>query len=284
MLRPWPAEDGALVRLRLVGGQVSPTSLTRLLEVATTYGDGTVHLTKRANLQLRALPADGGCLASEVVTAIEATGLLPSPTHELVRNIMVSPLSGLLTEDLRGSQSPGDCNPRNNGRADLRPLARALDEALCADPTYAGLSARFLFVLDDGRGDVVGRNCDLGWVALDADTVQLRIGEAWGEVVPLERAVPELLALAGAFVAARGTGPTSPWHVTELDRPLTETRDRDPRTRVSTDPPAYGRLAEGVEHVAVADGLLTPGLLERLVTGRPDHLVVTPWRSVIVCD
>jgi dissimilatory sulfite reductase (desulfoviridin) alpha/beta subunit len=40
--RPWPAEDGLLVRLRLIGGSVSSASLLSLVSVAETYGDGRV--------------------------------------------------------------------------------------------------------------------------------------------------------------------------------------------------------------------------------------------------
>ncbi|MGL5909052.1 MAG: hypothetical protein ACRCZP_03560, partial [Phycicoccus sp.] len=54
--RPWPATDGLLVRLRLVGGAVSHRSLRALLGVAERFGDGRLHVTSRANLQLRGLP------------------------------------------------------------------------------------------------------------------------------------------------------------------------------------------------------------------------------------
>ena len=49
VLRPWPADDGALVRVRLIGGEVTRAQLRRLGRVAETYGDGNVHLTSRAN-------------------------------------------------------------------------------------------------------------------------------------------------------------------------------------------------------------------------------------------
>ena len=172
VLRPWPADDGALVRLRLIGGRITTASLAAIGDVATTYGDGDVHLTGRANLQLRALPVSDGALPAEVVEAIAATGLLPSRTHELARNVMVSPQTGLA-----------------GGRADLRPVAARLDDLLCATRELARLPGRFLFVLDDGRGDLVDRSLDLGLVALDAETGQLRLGSrAWGPVVALSEA------------------------------------------------------------------------------------------------
>ena len=110
-----------LVRLRLIGGRVSSASLRALADVAGEYGDGRVHLTSRANLQVRALPGSGSVLDPEVLAAIEATGLLPTRSHELIRNVMVSPQTGLA-----------------GGRADLRAVAGDLDARLCADPRPRG--------------------------------------------------------------------------------------------------------------------------------------------------
>src|SRR5699024_1173571 len=83
-LRPWVADDGLLVRLRLIGGHLPVNALSDLCKIAERYGDGRVRVTIRANLQLRALPGHDGSLAPEVVDALQATGLLPSRTHELV--------------------------------------------------------------------------------------------------------------------------------------------------------------------------------------------------------
>jgi precorrin-3B synthase len=258
--RPWSADDGALVRLRLVGGAISADALQRLGEVSREYGDGDVHLTARANLQVRGLPDP---LGAEVEEALASTGLLPHPTHELVRNIMVSPLSGLA-----------------GGRVDLRPVAAALDAGLCAHQSLAKLPGRFLFVLDDGRGDLLDRTLDLGCVAVSADEVQLRLGSrAWGAVVPLAEAAPRLVGLARAFLSVRGEGPTAPWHVDEL--PATpEAVERDPRTVVHAAPLGAGPGAPGVTHVVVPDGLLTPAHLAELPS--EGSLVVTPWHGLLV--
>ncbi len=206
LCRPWPADDGLLVRLRLVGGRVAVRRLRALLHVAERWGDGRLHLTGRANLQLRALPADPlspGAVAAEVVDAVLATGLVPSRSHELVRNVMVSPQTG-----------------HAGGRADLRPVADALDAALCADRRLADLPGRFLFVLDDGRGDLVERDCDLGLVAVDDGAAQLRVGSGWGPVVALDEVAETLVGLAARFLDRRGHGPSAAWHVRELDSPL----------------------------------------------------------------
>jgi precorrin-3B synthase len=262
-LRPWPAEDGLLVRLRLVGGRLPARALQELLDVAERYGDGRVHLTGRANLQLRGLPGAGGSLDSDVLAALEATGLLPTRTHELVRNVMVSPQTGLA-----------------GGRVDLRPVAAELDRRLCAEQRLATLPGRFLVVLDDGRGDLVDRTCDLGLVALGPTTAQLRTGPGYGPVVPLREAAADLTALALEFARRRGTGADAPWHVAELDRPLGPVVPPDPRIPSPVDPLAFGTVPGG-RHVAVPDGLLDRSTAAPLITAAPE-LVVTPWRGVLV--
>ena len=262
VFRPWPADDGGLVRLRLIGGRLSGASLAALAEVAQTYGDGRIHLTKRANLQLRAMPLDDQGLGEELVEAIAATGLLPSRTHELVRNVMVSPQTGLA-----------------GGRTDLRPVAEELDRLLCEDPSLASLPGRFLFVLDDGRGDLTDRSCDLGLVALDETTAQLRVGASWSSVLPLAETPGVLVGLARRFLAVRGDDTDAPWHVDELPDPLAPVVDADSGALVSFPPLPYGPVAGGT-HVGTPDGVLDATLVARLVG--PTELVVTPWHGVLV--
>jgi precorrin-3B synthase len=263
VFRPWEADDGGLVRLRLIGGHISGPSLLALRDIARTYGDGRIHLTSRANLQLRRMPLEAGQLPDAAVDAIERAGLLPSRTHELVRNVMVSPLTGIA-----------------GGRTDLGPVAARLDQLLCADERLAGLPGRFLFVLDDGRGDLTSRTCDVGLVALSDSEAQLRIGASgWGEVVPLDRAPEALVGLAGRFLDVRGTAKNAPWHVDELTEPLTDLREPDPRAVVSSPPLPYGSVDGGM-HVPVLDDAVDRLLATQLA--RHDELVVTPWHGVLV--
>lgn len=264
-LRPWPADDGLLVRLRLPGGHVAATQLLALLDVAERHGDGRVHLTTRTNLQVRGLPAVPGThhLPEAVLADVEATGLLPSRTHDLARNVMASPQTGLA-----------------GGRADLRPVVRALDAALMAEPAFGSLPGRFLFVLDDGRGDLLDRTCDLGLVMLDSREAQLRIGAGWGFVVPLERVEDRLASLALRFLVARGEGPSAAWHVPELSTPLTESVQPSPRLPGAAPPLPYG-FVPGGEHVPVPEDGLDRPAVERLCAAA-SALVVTPWRGVLI--
>jgi precorrin-3B synthase len=268
VLRPWPAPDGGLVRLRLIGGALPVEQLAALAEVSEAFGDGEVHLTARANLQVRGLRLDDGLLPAETLAALLATGLVPHPSHELVRNVMVSPLTGI-----------------SGGLADLRRLAIEYDDLLCADPELAALPGRFLVVLDDGRGDLQGRSLDLGVMAVDEGHVQLRAGTSgWGEVVPVGQAAARLVDLAHAFLAVRGEGAGAAWHVDELAEALVSV-DRDVRTLRNAGPLPYGPF-DGGEHLEVAGGVLSPALIETLteaLTGSAEgRLVVTPWNGVVV--
>ncbi len=275
VFRPWAAGDGAIVRLRTPGGAITTDALGRLLAVARDHADGTVLVTRRANVQLRGIEAPGGVVPDEIVTAIRATGLLPSDTHELVRNIVASPLTG-----------------RAGGRADLRPVVQDLDARLCAEPELADLGGRFLFVLDDGRGDVLDRSLDLGLVAVDARHAQLRLGSTgWGEVVSLDVAAERLVDLARSFARVRGTGNDAAWHVGELPRQgadVAALRPRDVRTEVTAAPPGPGRHrqedARTYEVIDLPEGLLTPETFAVIAASGAADLVLTPWRGVVITD
>jgi precorrin-3B synthase len=262
-LRPWQADDGLLVRLRLIGGRVGSASLRELARVADAYGDGRIHVTVRANLQVRALPGDGGALAPDALAAIEATGLLPTRTHELVRNIMASPQTGLA-----------------GGRADLRPVAAGLDARLRERQRLSELPGRFLFVLDDGRGDLLDCGCDLGLVALGPREAQLRVGGGYGPVVPIGDAAARMAELAEEFLRVRGTGPAAPWHVAELAGPLVPATPPDPRLPAAAGPLRYGPVPGG-RHVAVPGAGLDRAAVGQLTAGVPE-VVVTPWRGVLI--
>ncbi|HWJ11621.1 MAG TPA: nitrite reductase [Nocardioides sp.] len=262
IVHPWPADDGGLVRIRVPGGQVSTAALRALATVAGEYGDGRVRLTGRANLQLRAMPLEvGDRLAAPALEALEATGLLPSRAHDRVRNVLASPQTGLA-----------------GGRADLRPVVAALDALLLGDPALAGLPGRFLFTLDDGRGDLADRHKDLGLVALDAGTAQLRVGPGYGAVVDLRDAAEALAGLARAFLAVRGDGPEAPWHVDELPAPLVPPVPAEPAGVVHAPALAFGAVPGG-EHVAVGED----GLDAATIAGwSAPTVVVTPWHGVLV--
>jgi len=202
---PHDAADGALARVRLPGGAVDAAALQVVAGCAEELGDGRVHLTSRGNLQLRGLTRTPA-LAQRLTEA----GLLPSVTHERVRNVLASPLSGIA-----------------GGVADVRGMAAALDRGLCARPGLAALPGRFLFALDDGRGDVAAEEPDLCWQAVSERAVPassvdpatagvLRVAGVAVAAVDLADAVPALLEAAEAFLALRAADGGTAWRAAEL--------------------------------------------------------------------
>ncbi|MGW4686345.1 hypothetical protein ACWEPM_15790 [Streptomyces sp. NPDC004244] len=149
-LRLHAADDGHLARVRIPGGMLGEDAALLLADAADRLGDGHIDLTSRGNAQLRGLGASCG---GELAGVLERAGLLPAPTHERVRNIVASPLTGLDLPAL----------------PDVAPWVAELDRLLCADPAAAALSGRFLFALDDGRGDVASLDADVTVIARDAE-------------------------------------------------------------------------------------------------------------------
>ncbi|MCM3886545.1 nitrite reductase, partial [Frankia sp. R82] len=199
VLRTHPAADGALARLRLPGGRLTARAARELAACARELADGHLELTSRGNVQLRGL-ADGG--AEVLAGRARAVGLLPSDTHERVRNIVASPLSGRLA-----------------GGRDVQAFVAALDRGLCAGPALAALPGRILFAVDDGTGDLSAIPADLALRALPAGHMVVSVaGEARGLRVSDAVAVPALLAAARAFVdlVAAGGPAASAWRVAEL--------------------------------------------------------------------
>jgi len=191
---PHDAADGALARIRLPGGAVDAAALRTVAACAQELGDGQVHLTSRGNLQLRGLAR-----TPELAGRLAGAGLLPSATHERVRNVLASPLAGV-----------------SGGRTDVRRMAAALDRGLCARPALAGLPGRFLFALDDGRGDVVAEEPDLCWQVVAPRTGVLRVAGTIVAAVDVADAVPALLAAAEAFLALREADGGTAWRAAEL--------------------------------------------------------------------
>jgi precorrin-3B synthase len=138
VLRMHEAADGLLARVRVPGGRLSPLAL-EAIAAAADHGNGIIELTSRASVQIRGL--SDPALSTETLIA---AGLLPSASHERVRNILASPLAGR--------------HPLS--RTDTDAVVEELDEALCADESLAELSGRFLFGVDDGAG-MLGRPVDV---------------------------------------------------------------------------------------------------------------------------
>ncbi|MEV0753473.1 precorrin-3B synthase [Streptosporangium sp. NPDC050280] len=248
------AADGGLARVRVPGGRLTPSQLRELADAATAYGTGVIELTSRANVQVRGLgPEDPGSGTGNGFAARMArAGLLPSATHERIRNILASPLTGVdgpagparldrpagpaEPSELDGPPGPagsggidepsrpngpngmkGTNHPDGRGIADVTPLIGELDRRLCARPALAALPGRFMFALDDGRGDVAGLGADATILPTAPDEAALLLaGTDTGLRVPLDEAVTVLLAAAEAFLDELATRDVTAWRIAEL--------------------------------------------------------------------
>ncbi|MGE2720736.1 precorrin-3B synthase [Mycolicibacterium celeriflavum] len=260
------AADGALARMRLPGGVISAAQLQTLAHAASEWGAGTLELTSRGNLQLR-----GVTDTEAVAQAAAAAGLLPSPTHERVRNIVASPLSG-----------------RVGSATDIRGLVTELDAAIRADADLAALPGRFLFGIDDGRGDISGLAVDVG-VHFGGETAALLLaGRDTGVRLTASAAVSTMISVARRFAVERGKA----WRIKELGDndallgELTPSAAPGATWPAVTRPPVGwlhqddGRIALGA---AVPLGVL-PARTAEFLAAIEAPMAITPWRSVLVFD
>ena len=124
-------KDGLLARLRVPGGRLSAKNLRVIATAANQYGNGTLDLTNRSNLQIRGIKqASSGKIIDEL---IKADLITTDPVHDRLRNITMDPLTGLVYEIY-------DCSD----------LVKQLDHALSNLSCRARLSPKFSIVLDGG--------------------------------------------------------------------------------------------------------------------------------------
>jgi precorrin-3B synthase len=255
-----------VVRLRVPGGRIGSDAL-----VALTGLGGTLQLTSRGNVQLRGV-VDAGL--AELTEQVAALGLLPSTSHELVRNVVASPLTGL-----------------TSGRPDLRPMISELDVAICEVPELAELPGRFLFAIDDGSADVWSVDFDIGYLALNHSEGLLAVGKnhagaRQGKPVRRAEATAEMVHVAADFVRARRHGRGSGWRIWDLDDSHPDLQDL-PAT-VSVGRPDL-RTPLGVIGRALCAGVplgfLTSAQAAAIsVAAGGGPVVITPWRSVVIPD
>lgn len=269
-----PAADGALARIRLVGGAITAEQLQQLAQVSAEAGDGYLELTVRGNLQLRGITD-----VDAVAMAVAAAGLVPNATRDRVRNIAVSPLTG-----------------RIGGLLDVRPIADELAATLADIDGLDQLSGRFLFGLDDGRADVLARRADVCAIARDGaeERFDIVVGDEPVGSTMASGVVAELVGIAGDLIElGEGT-----WRIAGL---AADTRaelvvrararlDRTlgPQHELSAAPaPVVGWFDQDDGRVLLGGvvelGRIPARLAEFLAAiGAP--IILTPDREILICD
>jgi precorrin-3B synthase len=265
----------------------------RALADAARLGSDIVELTSRAGVQIRGLPARAG---EPLERVLAAGGLLPSSTHDRVRNILASPLGGRHARAL----------------AETDRVVGLLDRAICAAPRLAGLSGRFVFEIDDASR--IGRTLtpDPGGRRPPPDVTLRAVpagpsGESFfrlvlaGQSTDLRRsstAAPGLaVAAATAFVDVRDELAADAWHIAEVaDAPaeiaarlggrLDAVDDdqvvRQPSAVGITEQPDGRHAVCGLARLGRLDGRQLDGLAD--LSRRPADVRVSPWKTITIVD
>jgi sulfite reductase beta subunit-like hemoprotein len=274
----YAAEDGGLARVRLPGGRIAARQLESIA-MAARFGNGIVELTARANLQIRGLPRRAARPVADVLTDV---GLLPSSEHELVRNILASPLGGRHPAALAGTDA----------------IVNALDRELCSDAAFAALPGRFLFAVDDGSGLALGMHSDIALIAEGADAFRVALaGLPTNVLLPAQDAAAGALNAARAFLELASEATGRPWRIADL-----------PDAASAIAKKLGGRALPG--SAVLAPAALSPGLIEQndgrvAVTALPPlarldpdaigslrsiaqraggEVRLSPWRTLTLCD
>jgi ferredoxin-nitrite reductase len=143
-----PAQDSFMCRLRNPNGIIDAHKLARVADLAERYGGGYAHVTTRANLQIREIPARH---AIDVLQGLIDAGLTSRGAGaDNVRNITGNPTAGIDSVELY----------------DTRPLGLALHHAILNHRELYGLP-RKCNIAFDGGGSVASldETNDIGFAA-----------------------------------------------------------------------------------------------------------------------
>lgn len=206
-LRPMPAKDGLLARLRIRGSTLTSGTLRRIAAAGRTHGNGLFDLTSRANLQMRGVTE--WSLAS-LLAELEPHGLLDETVAaESIRNVLVSPLAGL------------------GAALDVRRVAATLETMLVEDKALHGLPAKFGFLIDDRSAlSLASVPADVRFTSIEGTgAFSIALGGNGHDAVPVGRCatgrlVPVASALAHAFLSLGATLPEKPARMRDLLRAL----------------------------------------------------------------
>lgn len=255
--RPMMSGDGLVVRVRPRLARLNAAQILGLCAAAERFGNGTIDLTNRANLQLRGVAEPDH---TALLDTLSGLGLLDAePGLESRRNILVSPL-----------YETGDLTAR---------LAENLMKRLRELPD---LPVKFGYAIDTGPAPVLaGASADIrlergadGALILRAD------GAETGRAVTEARAIDRLIDLARWFAATRAPETRRmARHVAAHPLPAdwlgTPPLPPAPALRPGPTPlgPVYG----------APFGQLPAGPLAALVaSGQAGALRVTPWRLFLL--
>ncbi|MFO1103395.1 MAG: NirA family protein [Methylocystis sp.] len=155
-----PAQDAYMCRLRIPNGALNQWQFAGLADLAENYGGGYLHVTTRANIQIREVAPKN---AVNIVEAIQDLGLWSKGSGaDNIRNVTGTPTAGVDPQEL----------------IDTRPYARAMHHHILNDRSLYGLPRKFNIAFD-GAG-LIGALEDTNDIGFQAVVVKDGRGVAPG--------------------------------------------------------------------------------------------------------
>jgi ferredoxin-nitrite reductase len=145
-----PAQDSYMVRLRIPNGVMTHWQFAGVADVAEAHGGPYAHVTTRANLQVREIPATDGIQVLEKLVALGLT--CKGSGADNIRNVTGTPTAGIDPQEL----------------LDTRPYASEWHHHILNDRSLYGLPRKFN-VAFDGAGLIAALEDtnDIGFSAVE---------------------------------------------------------------------------------------------------------------------
>ena len=173
-----------MLRARLAAGILSPGQMRAAAAVAETYGDGTLHLTSRQDLQIHGVKVEG--IHPAVAQLAEAGLSTKGGGGNTVRNIAACYLAGVCPEEV----------------FDVTPHVVSLTEFLLPDPLSFQLPRKYKIACSGCGRDCAGATVnDLGFIARrrgDAEGFAVYAGGGMGAQSRPARLLEEFAPVADA--------------------------------------------------------------------------------------
>ncbi len=192
-LLPMQAADGLIMRVRPRLGLFSLAQFAALAEVSARFGDGDLHLTSRANVQIRGVSEEA---YPDALDMLKGAGLVDDDAQaEAIRNIMVTPQVALCPLNA-GADAP---------LAIARKLARAVEQLL-SGAHFHRLPGKFGIAIQAGNEGNRAYLSDVTFVCEGPDRIWIILDGAQTKAIPcrsVDRAIGKLHSLLEIFLGLR---------------------------------------------------------------------------------
>jgi len=152
--------DGGICRVKLDLGRLTLQQMHVLASAAEKYGNGSIELTTRANVQLRGVAENN---KQKLIDTLVGCGLGSlTKAGDDIRNIMVNPTAGF----------------DRHGNAFIIKFAEKLSRRLQTSSDYRTLSPKFSFYIDGGETCAILNHINDIWLSITGDGKSFAFGIA----------------------------------------------------------------------------------------------------------